>query len=179
MGSAIKGNADIVEESVYCSSPHLLPHAFNASHLMMDQAAVNGLTGFIAGILDILERSLTTLSRIITRYRDAVLYMTLVASQLPRLMSTLTQLLEWIQFSPAGLDGNSILLGDLRRSKIACELLAWTLDTGIQKIHGSDESNPKLYHKLLLAFDTTCNERQMQITHQVTALHFLLSAINW
>lgn len=145
----------------------------------MDPVSVIALTGSVTGILDVLARSLTGLSGIITRYNNAALYMKLVASQLSLQRSALNQLLEWIRFTPSSLERNPVILGDLQTAISTCELLIWTLDSETQQLHGGDQKNPKSYHKLLIAFDTMCKERQMQLTHQVTAPNFLLNAINW
>ena len=145
----------------------------------MDPLSVIGVTGSLVGILDVLTRSLSGLSSIITRYKSAHLQIKLVVSQLALLRSSLNQLLEWIRFSPAGFEENETLLKDLQTSISSCELLIGILDLEIRHLQGDKERDPDLYHKMLITFDRTCNERQMQITHQVTALQLLLTVMNW
>ena len=145
----------------------------------MDPLSVIGLTGPLAGILDVLTRSLSGLSSIIADNQGAHLNMKLVVSQLALLRSYLNQLLERMRFLPPSLESNAMLLADLHASISTCELLICTLDAEIQQLRGGKERNPDSWHKLLIAFDQTCNERQMQITHQIIALHLLLNAMNW
>lgn len=145
----------------------------------MEPASIIGLTGSVAGILDILARSLTGLFSLVNRYKQAALTIQLIASQLSAVRSSLSQLLEWIRLAPSDLESNEVLLGDLHTSISTCELLVTTLDSEIQEVYSHNNADPKIFRKLMLAFDTTGRERQMQLNHQVTALTLLLEAIKW
>ena len=145
----------------------------------MDPISIFALTGSVAGVLDILTRSLTSLSALVTRYHDAALQVRLVISQLGLLRSALSQLLQWMRFQPADLEDNVTLLNDMGHAVSTCELLLQTLEIEIGELHGGNSSNPSTYHKIMIAFDTTCKERQMQITHQTSAMNFLLQAVKW
>ena len=145
----------------------------------MDPISILSLTGTIAGILDVLGRSLSGLYNLVDRYRHAALSIQLISSQLSTLRAALSQLLQWIDLAPSSLDSNQVLLNDLHVSISACSLLVQTLDSEIESARGEDVANPKVSQKLLVAFDTTCKERQMQLNHQVTALNLLLQAVSW
>lgn len=145
----------------------------------MDPVTVMGLTASVASILDVLAKSLTALFGLVTRFKQAALSIQLIASQLSTLRSALSQLLQWMRFAPVGLQGNSMLLHDLHTSISACELLIKTLDSEIHRLNADSSGSIKSSRKLMIAFDKTFKERQLQLNHQVTALNLLLQAINW
>ena len=144
----------------------------------MDPVSVIALTGSVTGILDVLTRSLGSLYNLAQKYIHTAISVQVIATQLSTLRSALDQLLQWMKFAPISLRDNRTLCADLYNSISACSLIIQTLDSDVKKALNSSTGSIRASRKILLMFDTTMKEREVQLSHLSTALTLLLQAIN-
>ncbi|KAL9088674.1 MAG: hypothetical protein Q9159_003010 [Coniocarpon cinnabarinum] len=136
------------------------------------------LASNITNELGVLDRSLATLGYINSKSRNAGGSINSVMSQLPTLRLSLSQLLQWMQFASADVQGESILLDNLEISINGSESLLNLLNAEIQNLANGNSHDRSLLKKTqLLLIDRVLQERQKQLDFHILFLSYLLHAI--
>lgn len=143
---------------------------------MADPITIIGAVGALCNIIEVVNKTITTIEQWRLRWKHSDLYLISLASQLVALRAALTKIQEWMD---AGADEtHHQLTMDLDMSISCCKVLVDELDEAFGKfdVAGSLDSVAKL--KIILGTGGL-DELQKLLERQTNALSLLLTACNW
>jgi hypothetical protein len=145
---------------------------------MAEPLSIIGAVGSIAGIIDVLGRSISTIYALRSQWKDADLSLLNLVSQLTALRVALNKIKKWTELDRG--EPQLQLVMDLDGSITCCEILVENIDAQVssmlRKPDGTLEVSGKL--KLILSSKEMDNLQKM-IERQTSALTLLLTACNW
>ena len=145
----------------------------------MDPVSITGLAASIVGIIDIIGRTVDSLSGIYSRWKHANLTVMLMISQLSTVKAALNEIGEWISSDPAAETAHHQLVIDLRQSVNSCHLIVAFINHHISKFDWRETDDLTFKSKLrILLQDNATKDSLGALNSQVNALDLLLTACN-
>ncbi|KAK4176597.1 putative guanine nucleotide-binding protein alpha-2 subunit [Triangularia setosa] len=142
---------------------------------MADPLSVVGAVGSVAGIIDVLARSISAITTLRSQYKDADLLFMNLTSQLSVLRTGLVKISEWAETEP---EPHYQLKMDLDSVILCCQILASKLDSHLENLHQGSLRLSSL-GKLKLALNgPNIDAIQKMIGQQTATLTLLLAACN-
>jgi guanine nucleotide-binding protein G(i) subunit alpha len=146
---------------------------------MVDPIACIGAAASIAGIIDVLSRSIALVSRLTEQWNDSQLAFMSLQTQLQALRGALDQIKTWIDLSEAS-DIHHQLTMDLDSIIHCCKSLVSRLNSHLETLARDSSGQLRALGKLrLIIGGRNINEIQKMVEKQVGALNLLLAACNW
>ncbi|KAK0735955.1 hypothetical protein B0T21DRAFT_365983 [Apiosordaria backusii] len=147
----------------------------NRSMAMADPLSIVGAVGSVAGIIDVLTRSMGAIATLRSQYNDADLIFMNLTSQLSVLRTGLIKISEWAETEP---EPHYQLMMDLDSVILCCQILASKLDSHLESLHRGSLRLSSL-GKLKLALNgPNIDAIQKMIGQQTATLTLLLAACN-
>jgi hypothetical protein len=109
-----------------------------AAPAKMDPVSITGLASSILGIMDMIGKTVDSLSGIRSRWKQANLTVTLMTSQLSTVKAALNEIGEWISSDPAAETAHHQLVIDLGQSVNSCNLLIAFINHYVSKFDWSE-----------------------------------------
>lgn len=146
---------------------------------MADPISIIGAVGAMANIIQVVTKTIQSISHLHDRYKEANLTLLSLASQLTALRAALTRIRDWMENDLDG-DPHHQLVMDLDVSVKSCELLVGKIDMLIGKL-ADDVGKPLAFKNIVkLVFkENSIEDVQKLIERQTSALALLLTACNW
>lgn len=146
----------------------------------MDPVTILGTAGAVAGIVDLITKSIKTLKELHNRWKDADLMIFNLMSQLASLRAALSKITEWISSDLANIPQHHQLIMDLEQSVACCYVLVNSIKTQLSKLEWNDEDSLDLGSRIKVVFeDKASKEFQTYVKRQTSALTLLLAACSW
>lgn len=146
----------------------------------MDPVSAIGLVGSVFSIVDVLAKSVNFLLNLQTKYKQADLTVSLLIGQLSTLKAAMNQISEWITSSLADVPQHEQLVSDLTLSIEGCKILVSALDDRINSFDRNAAHSLNSFGKAQLLWEGNgTNEYLNHLSHQITALNLLLTALQW
>ncbi|CAG9997057.1 unnamed protein product [Clonostachys byssicola] len=145
----------------------------------MDPASIIGLAGAVAGLADVIARTVVTLSDLRNAYNQSDFRLSALICQLATLKASLSHIAEMVNKS----DGNTPSLSlqfceDLRVSMYGCEAMVSALDTCLAKFHQNETNGLSILGKIEVVLDdSTIDEYLSMLNNQTNALQLLLTTL--
>ncbi|KAK4642611.1 hypothetical protein QC761_511490 [Podospora bellae-mahoneyi] len=142
---------------------------------MADPLSIVGAVGSVAGIIDVLSRSISAIATLRNQYKDADLLFMNLTSQLSVLRTGLVKIAEWAETQP---EPHYQLKMDLDSVLMCCQILASKLDNHLQSLHQGRVRLSSI-GKLKLALNgSNIDAIQKMLGQQTATLTLLLAACN-
>ena len=140
-----------------------------------------GIVGSIAGVLDIATRSISKLSLLRSRYRQANLFVSTLLGQLCTVQASLEQLKRLQQSAGfhRALDSQELRTA-FKVSLEGCDILLISLEEQLDQLSKNEEGN--LYSRSKLVFmwhDQEVKDYLDLLDRQINTLNLLLQATQW
>ncbi|KAK0664639.1 putative guanine nucleotide-binding protein alpha-2 subunit [Cercophora samala] len=143
--------------------------------MMADPLSIVGAVGSVAGIIDVLTRSISAIATLRSQYKDADLLFMNLTSQLGVLRTGLVKIAEWAETEP---EPHYQLKMDLDSVILCCQILASKLDSHLESLHQGRVRLSSL-GKLKLALNgPNIDAIQKMLGQQTATLTLLLAACN-
>ena len=129
-------------------------------------------------IVEVIARSVTTIRKLATEYKEADLSVLSLITQLSALGSALSKIAEWVRADDVEQHHQFVM--DLDLSLSCCEVLLTKLDGHLSELHQNPDGTLDIPSRLRLIFQSSSVEQlEKMIERQTSALALLLQAINW
>ncbi|VUC32786.1 unnamed protein product [Clonostachys rosea] len=145
----------------------------------MDPASVIGLAGAVAGLADVIARTILTLSDLRNAYNQSDFKLSALICQLTTLKASLSHIAEMVNASDGNAPSPSIqFCEDLRVSMYGCEAMVSALDTRVAKFHQNEANGLSILGKIEVVLDdSTIDEYLSMLNNQTNALQLLLTTL--
>jgi guanine nucleotide-binding protein G(i) subunit alpha len=148
---------------------------------MADPLAIIGTVASVAGIIEVLAKTVSTLHKLHSRWKQADFIFINLVAQLTALKAALTRLEEWMS---TGLterqNPHHQLVMDLEVSITCCRMLTHKMDAEISELYRNTENVLDAQSKVkLMVKNGTLEELQKIVERQTGALTLLLTVYNW
>lgn len=147
----------------------------------MDPASVIGLAGAVAGLADVIARTVVTLSDLRNAYSQSDFKLSALICQLSTLKASLSHIAEMVNTTYGNTPSPSTqFCEDLRVSMYGCEAMVSALDTRLAKFHQNETIGLSILGKIEVVLDdSTINEYLSMLNNQTNALQLLLTTLQW
>lgn len=147
----------------------------------MDPASVIGLAGAVAGLADVIARTVMTLSDLRNAYNQSDFKLSALICQLSTLKAALSHIAEMVNTSYGNASSPSTqFCEDLRVSMYGCEAMVSALDTRLAKFHQNETNGLTILGKIEVVLDeSTIDEYLSMLNNQTNALQLLLTTLQW
>ncbi|CAH0017846.1 unnamed protein product [Clonostachys rhizophaga] len=145
----------------------------------MDPASVIGLAGAVAGLADVIARTVVTLSDLRNAYNQSDFKLSALICQLATLKASLSHIAEMVNTSYGNAPSPSIqFCEDLRVSMYGCEAMVSALDTRLARFHQNEGNGLSILGKIEIVLDdSTIDEYLSMLNNQTNALQLLLTTL--
>lgn len=143
---------------------------------MADPLSIFGAVGSVAGLIDVLSRSIGLVGDLRAQYKGADLMLMSLNSQLLALRTGLAKIWEWAETIPGGVHYQLIM--DLDSVILCCQTLASKLDSQLLGLQQSGRRLSSVGKLKLVLNGRTIDDIQKMIERQTGALTLLLTACN-
>lgn len=145
---------------------------------MADPFTIIGTAASVASIVEILVKTVSTLSELHGRWKLADFTFINLIAQLTALKAALNKLQEWMDADME--DPHHQLVMDLELSITCCRMLVSKLDFEVSQLGQNDDSGLDKKGKMkLVVKNGTLEELQKMVERQTNALTLLLTVCNW
>lgn len=146
---------------------------------MAEPISIIGAIAAIANVVDVVSKSIRSISKVRDRWKEADLTLLSLAAQLTALRAALTKIQDWMAEDLIG-DPYHQLVMDLDVSMKSCELLISKVGILLDEL-GNDVDKPLDFTSIVkLVFKgRSIEDVQRLIEQQTGALTLLLTACNW
>lgn len=144
----------------------------------MDPISIIGLAASVAGVINLVSGTLSTVTALKLQWEDADLVVLTVETQLIAFKAALTRIEAWINNA---MDTQFYqLVMDLEKTIACCQLLAAKIGSDLANLERSSGNVLELTSKLKLLFKGAgIREIQRMMESQTSALTLLLTVCNW
>lgn len=148
---------------------------------MADPLAIIGTVASVAGIIEVLAKTVSTLHELHSRWKQADFIFINLVAQLTALKAALARLEEWMSAGlTEGQNPHHQLVMDLEVSITCCRMLTHKMDTEISELYRNTENVLDAQSKVkLMVKNGTLEELQKMVERQTGALTLLLTVCNW
>jgi hypothetical protein len=146
---------------------------------MADPISCIGAVASVAGIIDILSRSIILVGRLTEQWNDAQLAFISLQTQLQALKIALDQIRKWLEL-PEAVEVHHQLTMDLDSIILCCNALVSRLESHLTALdRDSSGQLTRLGKFRLMAGGQNIGDIQKMVEQQTGALNLLLTACNW
>jgi hypothetical protein len=145
---------------------------------MAEFIAVIGTIGAVCNIVDAINKTISLIGDVRSRWKTADLTLLSLASQLTALRAALTEIQKWLELNTE--DMHHQLTMDLDVSLSCCRLLASELEAHFSRLNTITDNPLSITGKMrVVVGGQSADDIQKFIEHQTSSLTLLLTACNW
>ena len=145
---------------------------------MADPLTIIGAAASVAGIVELLGKTVTVLHTLHSRWKDADFTFINLIAQLTALKAALSKLQEWMDTDMD--EPHHQLVMDLEASVTCCRMLVRRMDSEVEDLQQNSGTGLDAQNKIkLVVKNGTLEELQKMVDRQTSALTLLLTVCNW
>jgi hypothetical protein len=145
---------------------------------MAEIVAIIGTIGAVCNIVDVINKTISLIGDVRSKWKTADLALLSLASQLTALRAALTEIQKWLELNTEDLHHQ--LTMDLEVSLSCCRLLAYELEAFFTRLNANTDNPLSGTGKIrIVAGGRSADDIQKFIEHQTSSLTLLLTACNW
>jgi guanine nucleotide-binding protein G(i) subunit alpha len=145
---------------------------------MADPLTIIGAASSVAGIVELLGKTVSALLTLHSRWKDADFTFINLIAQLTALKAALSKLQEWMDTDMD--EPHHQLVMDLEASVTCCRMLVRRMDSEVEDLQQNSGTGLDAQNKIKLVIKSgTLEELQKMVDRQTSALTLLLTACNW
>jgi guanine nucleotide-binding protein G(i) subunit alpha len=145
---------------------------------MADPLTIVGAAASVAGIVEVLARTVSALSELHNQWKQADFIFINLIAQLTALKAALSKLQEWMDADIE--EPHHQLVMDLEVSITCCRMLVSKMDSEVAELRQNDNNGLDTQSKMkLVVKNGTLEALQKMVERQTNALTLLLTVCNW
>jgi len=145
---------------------------------MADPLTIIGAAASVAGIVELLGKTVTVLHTLHSRWKEADFTLINLIAQLTALKAALSKLQEWMDTDMD--EPHHQLVMDLEASVTCCRMLVRRMDSEVEDLQQNSGTGLDAQNKIkLVVKNGTLEELQKMVDRQTSALTLLLTVCNW
>ena len=141
---------------------------------MADPLTIVGALGSVAGIIDVLGKSISTIRELQNDWKRADVYVLNIGAQLIALKTALAKIQEWMDNDSVGSHHQLVMDRDIVIT--CCKTLVENVDANLSRLKRDQDGKLDMSAKIKLVFGSNMDELPKMIERQTVALTAILSA---